>query len=59
MQGRVTLVSVPTPLKRNVTSITERMSTGTMIADAATSFEEVWAERGEFADELEDLKSRV
>jgi len=31
----------------------------TLIADAATSFEEVWAERGEFADELEDLHSSL
>jgi cell division initiation protein len=30
-----------------------------LIADAATSFEEVWAERGEFADELEDLHSTL
>jgi cell division septum initiation protein DivIVA len=30
-----------------------------LIADAATSFEEVWAERGEFADELEELHSSL
>jgi cell division initiation protein len=30
-----------------------------LIADTAASYEEVWAERGEFADELEDLHSTL
>lgn len=30
-----------------------------LIADTAASYEEVWAERGEFADELEELHSTL
>jgi len=30
-----------------------------LISDAATSYEEVWAERGELADKLEDLSSTL
>ena len=36
-----------------------RADVDTLIVDAATSFEEVWAERGEFADELEELHSSL
>lgn len=36
-----------------------RSDVDTLIADAASSFEEVWAERGEFSDELEDLHASL
>lgn len=36
-----------------------RSDVDTLIADTASSFEEVWAERGEFADELEDLHASL
>jgi len=36
-----------------------RAEVDTLIADTAASYEEVWAERGEFADELEELHSTL
>jgi cell division initiation protein len=36
-----------------------RADVDALIADTATSYEEVWAERGEFADELEELHSTL
>lgn len=36
-----------------------RADVDALIADAAASYEEVWAERGEFADELEELHSSL
>ena len=36
-----------------------RADVDSLIADTAASYEEVWAERGEFADELEDLHSTL
>ena len=36
-----------------------RSDVDTLIGDVATSYEEVWAERGEFADELEELHSSL
>jgi cell division initiation protein len=36
-----------------------RADVDSLIADAASSYEEVWAERGEFADELEELHASL
>jgi cell division septum initiation protein DivIVA len=37
----------------------KRSGVDELIADTAASYEEVWAERGEFADELEELHSTL
>jgi cell division initiation protein len=45
-------------LKRGVFGY-RRGDVDALIADTAASYEEVWAERGEFADELEELHSTL